>query len=432
MYGYFGTTIIQAGLLVAGILTFGQLTGFWIETALVLISGALVISVWRRNQMYRWLEKRPGQEMTQVPGLWLDMTQRIQKRESEIAAERDSVHQLLANLHQSLASLDAGLIHLSLDWRINWWNQPASRLLGLRESFDKDASLFNLVRTPELYTYVKTGKYDLPITLPSPITSGKMLEYTVCSIDKTGFLLVVRDVTRFTRLERMRSDFIANVSHELKTPLTVITGYLETIIDNDLVSDAGVRAVGQAFKQADRMNSLIKDLLILSQLETTAPDATPQEFQVQDLIQYAIQDADEVKRAVQKQQTQIVMADCAPKTLRGDWNELSSALTNLTANAVRYSHDGAQIAVSFNLRGEDGVITVTDDGPGISTEHLPRLTERFYRVDHSHSRETGGTGLGLAIVKHILYRHGGTLEIQSKVGQGSEFRCVIPADRLIH
>jgi two-component system phosphate regulon sensor histidine kinase PhoR len=382
--------------------------------------------------MYRWLEKRPGQEMTQVPGLWLDMTQRIQKRESEIAAERDSVHQLLANLHQSLASLDAGLIHLSLDWRINWWNQPASRLLGLRESFDKDASLFNLVRTPELYTYVKTGKYDLPITLPSPITSGKMLEYTVCSIDKTGFLLVVRDVTRFTRLERMRSDFIANVSHELKTPLTVITGYLETIIDNDLVSDAGVRAVGQAFKQADRMNSLIKDLLILSQLETTAPDATPQEFQVQDLIQYAIQDADEVKRAVQKQQTQIVMADCTPKTLRGDWNELSSALTNLTANAVRYSHDGAQIAVSFNLRGEDGVITVKDDGPGISTEHLPRLTERFYRVDNSHSRETGGTGLGLAIVKHILYRHGGTLEIQSKVGQGSEFRCVIPADRLIH
>jgi two-component system phosphate regulon sensor histidine kinase PhoR len=228
----------------------------------------------------------------------------------------------------------------------------------------------------------------------------------------------------------MRSDFIANVSHELKTPLTVITGYLETILDNQLVSDGGVRAVEQAFKQADRMNSLIKDLLMLSQLETTEPDSDPQRIRIQDLVENAIQDAQEVKKAVNKVDTQIVTGVIPAISVLGDWNELSSALTNLTGNAVRYSHDGAHIEIDFKIRGDDGVLTIRDNGPGIPPEHLPRITERFYRVDNSHSRETGGTGLGLAIVKHILYRHGGTLEVTSKVAQGSEFRMVFPADRI--
>lgn len=430
MYGYFGITIIQTGLLFAGILTFGELTGFWMETTLFFVSVALVISVWRRNQMYRWLEKRPGQPITQIPGIWLDMTRRIQKREAEINQEKEAAQRILAGLHQSLASLDAGLVHLSIDWRINWWNKPATQLLGLRDAFDKDASLFNLVRTPELFDYVEADRFDLPITLPSPITSGMMLEYTVCPIEQTGFLLVIRDVTRFTRLERMRSDFIANVSHELKTPLTVITGYLETILDNKLVSQGGVRAVEQAFKQADRMNSLIKDLLILSQLETTEPDSNPQRIRIADLINHAVQDANEVKKAVNKEASEISVGSVPDACILGDWNELSSALNNLTGNAVRYSHDGAKITVDFRMRRDQGVITVTDDGPGIPPEHLPRLTERFYRVDNSHSRETGGTGLGLAIVKHILFRHGGTLEVQSKVAQGSEFRLVFPPERI--
>ena len=178
------------------------------------------------------------------------------------------------------------------------------------------------------------------------------------------------------------------------------------------------------------MNSLIKDLLILSQLETTEPDSNPQRIRVADLIKHAVQDANEVKRAVNKETSKISIGSVPDVFISGDWNELSSALTNLTGNAVRYSHDGAKIIVDFRMREDHGVITVTDDGPGIPPEHLPRLTERFYRVDNSHSRETGGTGLGLAIVKHILFRHGGTLEVQSKVAQGSEFRLVFPPERI--
>ena len=305
MYGYFGTTIIQAGLLFAAIVIFGKLTGYWMETSLFFVTLALGISIWRRNEMYRWLEQRSSRRVTRFPGLWLDMTRRIQKREAEIMAEKESLHQVLTNLHQSLASLDAGLVHLSTDWRINWWNEPATQLLGLRVDFDSEASLFNLVRTPELFDYVTTGQFELPITLPSPITSDTKLEYTVCPIEQTGFLLVIRNVTRFTRLESMRSDFIANVYHELKTPLTVITGYLETILDNQLVLGSGIRAVEQAFGQADRMNSLIKDLMILSQLETTEPDSDPQRIRIEDLIKHTVQEAQEIQKAVGKNATKI-------------------------------------------------------------------------------------------------------------------------------
>lgn len=429
MYGSFGTTLIQGALLAGTILTAGQLSGRWLESSLVIVSALLIISVIRRNQMYDWLEKKPGTPLGHLPGMWVDMSQRVIHRERQLLRERDDVQMLLINLHQSLSSLDSGLVHLSPEWKINWWNAPASGLLGLREGYDTDAALFNLVRTPELVRFVEEGDFELPITLASPITTGRMLEYKVCPIQDSGFLLVIRDVTRFTRLERMRSDFVANVSHELKTPLTVITGYLETILDNQLVTSQGVRAVEQALKQSGRMNRLLQDLLLLSQLETTAPDPKPTQIRVSDILEHAVREANEVKNALQRETTQIHAITTSDYNLLGDWNELTSAINNLASNAVRYSPDGAVIELAFAVRNGQGLLTVRDNGPGILPEHLPRLTERFYRVDNSHSPATGGTGLGLAIVKHILLRHGGSLEIDSNPGSGSEFRCVFPKER---
>lgn len=430
MYGYFGTTVLQSLFLISGILTFGQLSGHWLETALVFISAALVLSVLRRNQLYAWIESRNRTPMSGLPGMWRDMSQRIAQREKELQLAQEQAKEGLANVHQSLSSLDAGLISLSSQWRIQWWNEPASRLLGLRQGYDEEASLFNLVRTPELIRYVEDRTFELPITLPSPIASGRMLEYTVCPVKGTGVLLVVRDVTRFTRLERMRSDFIANVSHELKTPLTVIAGYLETIIDNQLVSPQGHRAIEQALKQADRMNQLLQDLLLLSQLETTAPDPKPTAIPVQDLLDQAMREANELKRALGKPNTGITVVSDSAVHLAGDWKEIASAVGNLAANAVRYCPDGSNIRLSFAIEGDHGVMTVSDDGPGIPPEHLSRLTERFYRVDNSHSPATGGTGLGLAIVKHVMLRHGGMLDIQSTLNHGSRFRCLFPIERI--
>lgn len=431
MYGYFGTTLLQTGLLGLMILTFGQLSGHWLETSLIIISGALVVSVISRNRMYHWLQRRPGGPTNQFSGMWAEMAARISQRENLLLRERQDAQTALANLQQSLSSLDSGLVHLSNEWKINWWNSPASELLGLRDRYDTDASLFNLVRTPELGLYIDENNFELPITLPSPIASGRMLEYTVCPIRNSGFLLVIRDVTRFTRLERIRSDFIANVSHELKTPLTVITGYLETILDNQLVTPQGVRAVEQAIVQGGRMNRLIKDLLLLSQLETAAPDPKPRLIPVNSILNHALGEANEIKKAIGRLNTTLSITTSEEIHLLGDWNELTSAVNNLVGNALRYSPDGANIELSFIRDGKEGLLIVKDDGPGILPEHLPRLTERFYRVDNSHSPTTGGTGLGLAIVKHILLRHGGKLEIDSLPGRGSEFRCVFPEERVI-
>lgn len=426
MYGAIGTTIIQGALLVAAIVVGGQVTGFWLESALAVISVALVISVWRRNQFYEWLQHPSDRPMTRVPGLWFDMTKRVQLREQAIVRERMQVQELLANLHQSLGSLDAGLISLTRAWKIRWWNDTATELLGLRHQFDEDASLFNLVRTPELARFVEKGQFDDPIVLSSPFRSGRTLEYAVCPVTDSGYLLVVRDVTRFSRLERMRRDFVSNVSHELKTPLTVIKGYLETILDNQLVSDRGVRAVEQAFKQADRMTSLIQDLLLLSQLETTKPQNQLLPVRFSDLIDHAHQDGEEFAKALGKPKTQIMIDNQSTLSFPGVWHELASAVTNLTNNAIRYSPDGATIHLGTRESDTKVQLYVSDNGPGILPEHLPRLTERFYRVDNSHSPATGGTGLGLAIVKHILLRHEASLDIQSTPGKGSTFTCEFP------
>lgn len=431
MYGYFGATMWQAVLLGGVIFVSGQLSGLWMESALIVISAALGVTVLQRNRLYHWLQRRPGGLSNRFTGMWAEMAARVEQRENILTRERQDAQTVLVNLHQSLSSLDSGLVHLSAEWRINWWNTPAAQLLGLRDRYDTDASLLNLVRTPELSFFIEEGNFELPVTMASPITTGRMLEYTVCPIQDSGYLLVIRDVTRFTRLERMRSDFVANVSHELKTPLTVITGYLETILDNRLVTSHGVRAVEQALKQSGRMNRLLQDLLLLSQLETTAPDPNPTQLRVRDILDHAAREADEVKNALQRENTEIQVISTSDLCLLGDWNELTSAINNLTSNAVRYSPDGAVIEIGFLIRDGDGLLIVRDNGPGILPEHLTRLTERFYRVDNSHSPTTGGTGLGLAIVKHILLRHGSTLEIDSTPGRGSEFRCVFPGERVI-
>jgi two-component system, OmpR family, phosphate regulon sensor histidine kinase PhoR len=432
MYGAFGTTIIQGALVATAMFIAGQVTGFWLESALVITSIALAISVWRRNQLYQWLQQPARSPITQVPGLWFDMTKRIQLREQALVREREQVQNLLANLHQSLGSLDAGLISLTSSWKIRWWNDTASELLGLRHQFDEDVSLFNLVRTPELADYAERLVFEESITLSAPSRSGQMLEYVVCPIQESGYLLVVRDVTRFTRLERMRRDFVSNVSHELKTPLTVIKGYLETILDNQLVSDRGVRAVEQAFKQADRMASLIQDLLLLSQLETTKPQQQLLPVRFDDLLDHGFNEGSEYSRALGKTETRLSIEGTLPLLgCMGVWHELASAMTNLVTNAIRYSPDGAMIQLKGFQNDRGVTLQVIDDGPGILPDHIPRLTERFYRVDNSHSPATGGTGLGLAIVKHILLRHRAGLEIDSTPGKGATFSCHFPAEQVI-
>jgi two-component system phosphate regulon sensor histidine kinase PhoR len=227
----------------------------------------------------------------------------------------------------------------------------------------------------------------------------------------------------------MRSDFIANVSHELKTPLTVINGYLETLIDNDLIEGVAGKAISNAWSQGQRMSSIIHDLMTLSQLETSSsPDQTA--FNINGLIDQVVQQAQLLKENLDKKQTQINLVVSNRWDMTGSPNEIYSLLSNLLSNAIRYCPDGSKINVSIAPKENGAMLQVCDDGPGIAESHIERLTERFYRVDNSHSSSTGGTGLGLSIAKHIVTRHNGLLMVESRLGDGTCVQCSFPSDRL--
>jgi two-component system phosphate regulon sensor histidine kinase PhoR len=241
--------------------------------------------------------------------------------------------------------------------------------------------------------------------------------------------MLVRDISQLHRLEMMRKDFVGNVSHELRTPITVITGYLETMQDDrQNIPSRWSRPIEQMYQQSQRMENIIRDLLTLSQLETRSASKQLSAVQLQSLLREIKQDAEQVSQ----DKNQSFRLECDPDIyIRGNINELYSAISNLAINAAKYTQAGGTIELSASNSAEGLKISVSDNGPGIEAHHIPRLTERFYRVDESRSTDTGGTGLGLAIVKHVLARHGGRLEIRSKVGQGSQFSCLLPADRVL-
>jgi two-component system phosphate regulon sensor histidine kinase PhoR len=240
-------------------------------------------------------------------------------------------------------------------------------------------------------------------------------------------LLVTRDVTEAARLEQMRRDFVANVSHEIRTPLTVVAGFVETLLDmEDLPADERRRCLAMVQRQTDTMQRLVEDLLTLSTIENATQPAESVTVDVGALLHQVGADA----RALSAGRHRIDIRVDAPEALLGAPSELDSAVRNLLTNAVRYTPDGGQVTARWQVADGEGLLSVTDTGVGIAAEHLPRLTERFYRVDRGRSRETGGTGLGLAIVKHVAQRHQARLEIASRIGQGSTFTLRFPAARL--
>jgi two-component system phosphate regulon sensor histidine kinase PhoR len=248
-------------------------------------------------------------------------------------------------------------------------------------------------------------------------------------VSSSGYIVLVRDVTRFQKLNQMRSDFIANVSHELKTPLTVINGYLETLIDNELVEGVASKAITNAWSQGQRMNNIIQDLMMLSQLEISQ-SAELSTFSLDNVVDQAVQQAHLLKENLDKKQTLIDLSVSGPWEMIGSHNEIYSLLSNLLSNAIRYCPDGSSVNVSIASTESDMLVRVSDNGPGIPEAHIQRLTERFYRVDNSHASTTGGTGLGLSIAKHIVNRHDGELNISSHLGSGTVVECRFPANRI--
>jgi two-component system phosphate regulon sensor histidine kinase PhoR len=283
------------------------------------------------------------------------------------------------------------------------------------------------VRAPEFKRFFESNNYAEHFNFVSPINSNIQLHCQITLLNYKDRLMMVRDVSRIRRLEQMRKDFFANVSHELRTPLTVIKGYLETLLDSGDLKPSLQRALEQMSQQSMRMDALINDLLLLNRLETDARTKSTENIPIDSLLKQIQHDA--LALSNDKQHTIELESDSNLKLI-GSASELQSAFSNLIFNAVKYTPAHKKIVIRSWCDEQGAHVSVTDDGVGIEPQHIPRLTERFYRADSSHNSETGGTGLGLAIVKHVLMRHDAELEIQSHYGKGSTFTCHFPSARI--
>jgi two-component system phosphate regulon sensor histidine kinase PhoR len=368
-------------------------------------------------------------EPDEFGGIFEDLAFRIYRIRVRSKKRKKKLTELLRRWQTSSGALPDATVVLELDGDIVWFNPTASAMLGLRAN-DMGRNIGNLIRNPRFIHYLNSGEFREPLEIPSPRDVARILSIRIVPYGEVGQrLMLVSDVTYIQRLMTMRRDFIANVSHELRTPLTVIMGYLETLKDDRQSNAEELRAYLERIEQpAQRMKTLIEDLLMLSSLDTGAPptpDASAT-VNVASIVRGLLSEAEQLSQG----QHQFVTNVDESIRIRGVEKELYSAFGNLIFNAVRYTPPGTHIEVSWQGKGEGARFCVSDNGPGIAPEHIPRLTERFYRVDVGRSRNSGGTGLGLAIVKQVLRRHDADLLIHSEVGKGSEFCCSFNLARL--
>jgi two-component system phosphate regulon sensor histidine kinase PhoR len=417
-------------LLVAACLLLGLITG---EYAWALVFGLAGYLGWQLQQLLRlhkWLRTRQGDEAPPDGyGLWgevFDSIYHLQRRDQKV---RGRLQAVIDRVQESTAALKDAVIMLDRDGNLEWWNIAAEKLLGLKTPQDSGQQITNLVRDPRFIEYFEGNNYQEPLELPSPVSDRLRLQFHITQYGNREHLMLVRDITRIHQLEQMRKDFIANVSHELRTPLTVIAGYLETLLDNvEDVNPRWLRALQQMQQQGGRMQNLLNDLLLLAKLEATDYPSDNQPVAVDLLLLSIKNDA----QALSGERHHRISLEADPHLkLKGSEAELRSAFSNLVFNAVKYTPDEGEIRVRWWSDEQGAHLAVSDTGLGIEARHLPRLTERFYRVDSSRASNTGGTGLGLAIVKHVLLRHRASLDIASSLGKGSTFTCHFPTLQVV-
>lgn len=422
--------------------------GWWWSGWLAAALGALVVAVscfawqsWRLERLERWLSGPNLHADVAWRGIWLEIAQRVQR----LVKQRDKqvmVHeQRLQHFLQAIQASPNGVTLLDDQGRIEWFNDTAAAHLGLDIRRDLLQHVVHLVRDPVFSRYFAQDQHDAEVVIEGrsvSVAHSVKLSVQLHAYGEGRQLLLTRDITSIALADAMRRDFVANVSHEIRTPLTVLSGFVETLQSIPLPEKERQRYLVLMAVQASRMQSLVADLLTLSQLEGSLPPGMSEKVSIQELMTQVASDAQALSAVLSGQEgdqrrcVHELLFDAVPAwVLLGVRSELLSAISNLVSNAVRYTPAGGTIRVHWSRDADQVMLSVSDTGPGIAPEHLPRLSERFYRVDRSRSRETGGTGLGLAITKHVAQRHGGELRIESQVGQGSTFMLVLPVSRMV-
>jgi len=400
-----------------------------LSVACVMLAALLTHHLHNLSLFRVWLLDPKTDNVPNGSGSWEQLFSYLYRLVRRQAHTEARLQEALMRFQKAGAAFPEAVILLDAENRIDLCNPKAEAYFGLRAVRDRGQQITYLVRQPQFVDYLHSGDLSMPLNLRVATSSGAE---TVVSIQIVPYgdsdkLLLGRDITRSERLETMRRDFVANVSHELRTPLTVLNGFLETLTDME-VPDAQMtrRSLQLMTQQCVRMNRLVEDLLTLSRLESAVNPVREEPVDICDLVQHLYQDA----LALSGGRHDIRLKLETRTDLMGSPDELRSAFGNLVGNAIRYTPDGGRIELRWTLR-DDGfpLFSVVDTGIGVEPHHIDRLTERFYRVDRSRSRETGGTGLGLAIVKHVLSRHHARLEIESEIGAGSTFSAIFLQDQ---
>lgn len=377
-------------------------------------------------RLERWTQAPVVDDTLEGQGAWNGIFGRLYRHEKELRtriAEREGEIALLTAAGQALTD---GVVLLDSHGHILFCNTMAESQLGLVIRTDRGQHISNLVRQPEFVSYLADGEFERPLSLRSERRDDRVYSVHVIPYGNNRRLMQIKDVTQTDRLDRMRRDFVANVSHELRTPLTVLSGFLETLQEFDVEPEERKRYFDMMAEQSKRMQSIVQDLLTLSSIES----APPPENDVVDMVSM-VKKLQRDAEALSGGRHQVIVETDGKGDLRGSEPELVSAFGNLVSNAVRYTPAGGTIRIGWKAGEQGGEFSVQDTGIGIEAKHIPRLTERFYRVDRGRSRDAGGTGLGLAIVKHSLNRHQGQLDISSTPGVGSRFAAKFPANRVV-
>ncbi|UCH53667.1 MAG: phosphate regulon sensor histidine kinase PhoR [Pseudomonadota bacterium] len=410
-------------------LLFGLISDRYFIAAAIGFGIYIAVQIRHLNSLHRWLLNRTQVEIPEAEGLWGDVFNEIRKLMKQTERRQDQLAGMVERFQSAASAMPDAVVIVTERDEIEWANRAAGRLFGIHYPSDHGMRLGNLLRDPEFARYLAIAEYAEPLEMASPNQPDSTVAIQIIPFGARQKLILARDITRLQRLEQMRRHFVANVSHELRTPITVLSGFVETLLSQPQVRAEELRKhLTTMQNQSLRMQRLVDDLLTLSKLETAPPHRREETIDVPALLN-AIKEQAEIISGDNKHRITLE-ADVGLKLL-GSREELQSAFSNLVNNAVRYTPSGGDIRLLWWQQDNSAYFAVTDTGEGIAREHLPYLTERFYRVDSARSRASGGTGLGLSIVKHVLLRHDAQLTIDSEPGKGSTFTCVFPAARVV-
>lgn len=403
------------------------------ELEIFLILVLVVYLAWHLRNLYRlerWYHLRKKSQPPQSTGIWGEVFNHVYRLQQGDRQRKRRLTSIVSRFKESTAAMPDATVVMDWQGHIEWMNKAAKAYLGLNPKKDIGQRIDNLIRNPRFIDFFTRSDFSQPLELASPLEDGRFLLFRIVPYGKNQRLLVVRDISRLKHLEQVRQDFVANVSHELRTPLTVINGYLENIIDNnDECVQRWGKVLDQMQDQSRHMTRIVEDLLLLSRLDANEAAEVRDSVAVPNIL-ISLKEQAEILSG-EKSLHFVVDVDQS-LWLQGSEKILHSIFANLIFNAVQYTPEGGNISIRW-FENEQGVFfEVEDNGIGIAPQHIPRLTERFYRVDPGRSRAAGGTGLGLAIVTHGLQRHGGHLIIDSKPGKGSCFRAAFPKQMALH